>query len=153
GGLLWLVTVGSDERSGTAPSEVVVFDNHSQEPLPVALTDGSRVLLEPGARLKQAADFNTNERTVFLQGNAFFDIARDETRPFEVRTEFIATRVLGTSFSIRQDEFSGETAVEVISGKVEVNVIGKENERGKQPPQKVLLTANLKTSYLPAENR
>ncbi len=154
GGLLWFTTAANrpDDLPGIERAEAVVFTNHSGEPLPVDLADGSRILLEPGARLEHAADFNTSERNVFLQGNAFFEVARDETRPFEVRTEFITTKVLGTSFSIRQDEISGETAVEVISGKVAVNIIGKENDPSELTAHQVLLTANLKTSYLPAQN-
>lgn len=85
----------------------------------ITLPDGTLVTLNRGSRVTYPANFTTVKREVTLQGEAFFEVKREEQRPFEVRTDNLTTTVLGTSFNAR--DFPGENAdVTVISGKVQV---------------------------------
>lgn len=86
----------------------------------MVLPDGSEIVLGPSAKLLYPAKFNTKSRTVILkEGEAFFDIAHEEHRPFIVKTNNdIYTKVLGTSFRIKTN--SRNTAVAVMTGKVAV---------------------------------
>ncbi|CAG5008881.1 hypothetical protein DYBT9275_04377 [Dyadobacter sp. CECT 9275] len=96
-------------------------ENVGQHPRLVKLPEGSKVTLEPGAILTYPTNFNKYERRTFLRGNAFFDVAKDPDKPFFVVGETVITRVLGTSFWIRDDPDHQKIAVIVKSGKVAVS--------------------------------
>ena len=76
------------------------------------LADGTRVTLSPGAVLKMQP--HRNPRTVSLEGLAYFEVARDEARPFEILMDGAYVRVLGTKFSLD----AGRKQVRIESGKV-----------------------------------
>lgn len=54
--------------------------------------------LNADSRLKYPVVFPGNERRVILEGEAYFEVARDTSRPFLVETGIQALRVLGTAF-------------------------------------------------------
>ena len=80
----------------------------------VVLPDGSDVTLAPGSSLRYRV---RSPRIVEMTGKAFFDVARDESAPFEVHSECAFVRVLGTEFMV--DAIRPEvTSVYVSEGKV-----------------------------------
>ena len=83
------------------------------------LEDGSIIYLSKTAKLSYPERFDRNSRTVSLEGEAFFEIARDETKPFRVKTEHSDVEVLGTSFNV--NSMAIQTQVSVATGKVQVN--------------------------------
>jgi ferric-dicitrate binding protein FerR (iron transport regulator) len=88
------------------------------------LEDGTIVTLNKHSRLKGLTHFTSTDRTVELEGEGFFEVASDKSRPFSVRTKDAVIRVLGTSFNVRS---SGEqTEVIVETGRV---VVGKEESQ------------------------
>lgn len=82
----------------------------------IILPDGSLVYLRRGSALKYDGAFGHGERPVELNGEAFFEIARDQHKPFIVRTEHAFIEDLGTSFQVKDQNLSGE--VTVVTGKV-----------------------------------
>ena len=81
--------------------------NSTAETIHFALDDGTRVYLSPGSSLRYNVATLTGRREAVLNGDAYFDVAHDENRPFTVRTENIGVRVLGTAFSVSSSpEFS-----------------------------------------------
>jgi transmembrane sensor len=84
----------------------------------VELRDGSHVTLGADSRLSIPADFGEATRTVTLDGEAYFDVVHDARRPFDVRTGFAVTRVLGTRFGVRGESDVESVDVVVASGKV-----------------------------------
>ncbi|MEP1097553.1 MAG: FecR domain-containing protein [Cyclobacteriaceae bacterium] len=91
----------------------VIAQNEIRE---VSLPDGSIVSLNKGASISYESDFGGKDRHVQLQGEAFFDIQRDESKPFIITTQATTTEVLGTSFSINPT--SESVIVTVVSGRV-----------------------------------
>ncbi|MDB5019089.1 MAG: hypothetical protein JWQ28_216 [Pedobacter sp.] len=96
------------------------FYNGGHSPKSITLEDGSKVTLEPMARLTFPEHFKDSLREVSLDGNGFFLISKNPKRPFLVYNKQIVTRVLGTSFSIRLNPGTNETEVTVKTGKVRV---------------------------------
>ena len=84
------------------------------------LSDGSTIRLNAGSSLRYPEVFSGNERRVVLSGEAFFDVASDENKPFVVISKGLVTTVLGTSFNIRSYGENEKAAVIVASGKVKV---------------------------------
>ncbi|MGN6437871.1 MAG: FecR family protein [Agriterribacter sp.] len=112
----------------------------------IELPDGSVVALEPGATLAFPEQFTQNKREVYLEGNAFFSVARKTDQPFYVYHQNIITHVLGTSFSIATLPNSNNVEVSVRSGKVEVYQ-NKEHNTPESKTNGVILTPNQKVVY------
>lgn len=80
--------------------------------------DGSQVTLKTNAKLIFKEGFIPEKREVFLEGEAYFDIAKAPNRPFIVHSDIVDVTVLGTSFNVNTDTSSPE--VVVVSGIVNV---------------------------------
>jgi transmembrane sensor len=85
------------------------------------LPDGSRVTLAPSSAV--AVAFGAGERRLrLLQGEAFFEVARDPERPFRVEAGVVQASALGTSFDVRWD--LPDVTVAVQEGTVQVDAPG-----------------------------
>lgn len=113
-----LVAVGENPLE-TGPAWIREF-NDNTEPRTVVLTDGSVVILQPNSTLEYPRTFDDSFRQVSVVGEAFFEVAHDADRPFVVRADAIITRVLGTSFTVRNFVGEENVIVRVKSGKVSV---------------------------------
>ncbi len=98
----------------------VEYTNNTNSNVPVDLSDGSQVILEPQSYLRYPNFIDQKNRKVQLKGDAFFDIARDTTKPFYIYANEAVIRVLGTSFHVKADEDDKEVKVVVKTGKVAV---------------------------------
>ncbi|WP_041258290.1 FecR family protein [Fibrella aestuarina] len=94
--------------------------NQTQQTIPVKLQDGSLVLLKPGGRLSYAPAFRGPRREVYLSGEAFFEVAKDASKPFLIYANGLTTKVLGTSFLIKAYPKDPNVTVEVKTGRVAV---------------------------------
>lgn len=127
----WLAVQGYYNKS--APQELslasfraattggnVEYVNNTDTTLHVVLKDGSKVELMKGGRLVSNMQDTGGERAVFLEGDAFFNVTKDQDHPFVVYTGKLVTRVLGTSFWVNAGANTEELGVKVKSGKVSV---------------------------------
>ncbi len=124
-------------------NEVVNKINNASTEAEVTLPDGSTVKLTPGSRLSFPEKFEASVREVVLEGEGFFEVVRDESRPFRVHTGKLTTHVLGTSFVIRALENVDTIQVVVRTGKVSVYE-GHELDRQHDA---VILTPNQQVAY------
>jgi transmembrane sensor len=83
----------------------------------IRLPDGSRVSLNQNSTFAYPADFQKENRTVRLKGEAFFEVARAEGKRFTILAEGTKTEVIGTSFNLRAYARQ-PVKVQVVSGKV-----------------------------------
>lgn len=89
----------------------------------IVLPDGSTVHLNSGTKLVYFGKFNSGERVVNLEGEAFFDVTKDQVHPFVIKTNLLDFKVYGTSFNIQaypDDKMINTTLVEGSLG-----IIGK----------------------------
>lgn len=107
--------------------------NQTKTPMLVMLEDGSSVILQPGSQLNYPAVFEKNERKVSLDGEAFFEISKNPSRPFFVYANEIVTRVVGTSFRIKA--YSNQPDVEVIVRTGQVNVSTRKANTTESTPE------------------
>lgn len=131
---IWILT-------GLDPGSLDLIAQH--EPVEKILPDGSKVILNRQAILSYEFDKVSGTRKATLEGDAFFDVARDEAHPFVIMTQEIMVQVLGTSFYV--DGRPGEDEVTVIVESGEVSV-GKKG-------QKVLLKAGEQSVYEKASSQ
>ncbi len=136
-GLGWWIN-STQNNSNLSDSNQIIVHQHSDTPL--VLPDGSKIWLNKNASVSYSSDFgkfessnkNGQKRNLKLDGEAFFDIARDEKHPFTIDVEGKAeVEVLGTSFNINPSNEKIE--VTVSSGKVNftTTIPSKEKENVK----------------------
>lgn len=87
----------------------------------LALSDGSLVYLNAETSVKYPVVFGGSERMVELDGEAYFEVAKDASRPFIVRMNGVDVKVTGTSFNARAYRNEGKVVTTLIEGRVEVN--------------------------------
>jgi len=83
----------------------------------VLLADGTQVHLNQNSRLVYPNQFNSKTRNVILEGEAYFEVEKNPSKPFIITSGNAIIEVLGTAFNVRNDE-KGRTIVTVNSGKV-----------------------------------
>jgi ferric-dicitrate binding protein FerR (iron transport regulator) len=117
--MLAIVWRASDGTSPAAPSSAVreIASARAQQTR-VTLRDGSRVVLNAGSRLRYADDFGRTSREVELDGEGYFDVVHDESRPFRVRARGGVAEDLGTRFVVRAYGDGSPTQVVVAQGSV-----------------------------------
>ncbi|MEO6284165.1 MAG: FecR domain-containing protein [Dyadobacter sp.] len=93
----------------------------------LTLPDGSQVWLNKSSKIAFPKAFEADQREVYLEGEAFFEVVPNPSKPFIVHSDKVSTRVLGTSFNVKAYKGQELASVSVATGKVEVS---KEIERG-----------------------
>lgn len=86
----------------------------------VQLPDGSQVWVNSGSHLTYEGNFKGNTREVQLDGEAYFDVAKDASRPFIVHTSNIDIKVLGTAFNVKAYKTEPTIEATLIHGSIEV---------------------------------
>lgn len=100
--------------------EIVQIEKSTEpgQKLSFHLEDGTRVLLNSSSRLIFPSKFDSLERKVVLEGEAFFEVSKETKRLFKVVTESTMTTALGTSFNINVFRDGKRIEVALVSGKV-----------------------------------
>ncbi len=83
----------------------------------ILLDDGTRVWMNADSKLKYPIKFVEDTRTVYLEGEAYFDVKKD-SKPFIVVTSFGEVNVHGTSFGVRAYQEENKVLTTLVSGKV-----------------------------------
>lgn len=87
----------------------------------ITLMDGSTATLNSESSITYSKDFGKEERIIYLTGEAFFRVARDESKPFVVISKDLKTTALGTSFNVNAYE-GNEESISLATGKVKVEL-------------------------------
>lgn len=85
------------------------------------LCDGTRVWLNADSKITYPVTFTGNTREVYLEGEAFFDVKRNEQAPFTVNADQLNVRVLGTKFNVNTFADNGFASTALVEGSVEVS--------------------------------
>ncbi len=97
----------------------------------VVLSDSSIVWLNANARLTYPRSFDGENRKVDISGEAFFQVHKDEQKPFIVDLGKLQIKVLGTSFNVITDAQSDEIKISLLEGKVALYEDGQYSESAK----------------------
>lgn len=134
----------ADKLSGGRMNEVIVpYGKRTQ----LVLEDGTKVWLNAGSRLAFPQKFDGKKRTVFLEGEGYFEVAKNTSQPFMVHTSSVNIEVTGTKFNISAYQSDDFCQTVLLEGSV--NVIGKSkllnNRTSMLPNQKVTFNKNEQT--------
>ncbi len=88
----------------------------------ITLEDGTKVTLNVSSQLSYPKKFGKNKRDVKLDGEAFFEVVKDEKRPFTVNAGVLDVQVLGTTFNVSNYNEDEQVDVELLTGAVMVKL-------------------------------
>ena len=130
--------VKSDSLEGTVEYHTLIVPKGEMQK--VIFSDSSWVVLNARSSIKYPVMFKGEERKVYVEGEAYFEVAKDVERPFIVSLKNFDVRVLGTSFNVLSydDEFA--SSVTLLSGSVET-MSGNDTVR-LQPGEQVAITSD-----------
>ena len=89
----------------------------------LTLCDGTRVWLNAASSLRYPVNFTGIDRTVMLQGEAYFEVAKNAAHPFRVQAGATTVQVLGTHFNVDAYGDEGKTRTTLLEGLVEVSCL------------------------------
>lgn len=142
---LWLLGPLKSGLGDSSASSPETFATQKGQRTSVRLSDGSQVRLNVDSRLTVPPSFGEENRVVRLEGEAFFEVRADSTRPFIVRSEGAVTRVLGTAFDVGAYPEDDEVKVVVAEGRVALHGETSSNSRDagrREEDKNVILTKN-----------
>ena len=117
----------------TNPGVVSAFD----------LPDGSKVWLNAGSSLKYPTQFNDKQRVVSMQGEAYFEVAKDPSKPFQVEMNGASITVLGTHFNVKADAESDDITATLVEGSI----------RFEGAKQNIVMTPNQQLTFNRSTNK
>ena len=98
-------------------NEIIVPNGEKTQ---IILSDGTKVYLNAGTHLKYPAVFSRKKREVTLIGEAFFDVTKDKSTPFIIKTLRFDVKVTGTSFNLKTYQEDLENCLTLYSGEVTI---------------------------------
>ncbi len=112
----------------------------------LVLADGSRVHLNSMSKLVFPVNFSGNTRELKLEGEAYFEVTKDKTKPFIVSIRGMQVRVLGTSFNIKAYNNEPMVYTTLVEGKVQLNLESDKSTLGiLNPDQQAVYSTNSHT--------
>lgn len=95
----------------------------------LVLADGTRVYLNAMSNFKYPVTFSGRTREVELSGEAYFEVKKDASKPFIVKTSAIGIEVLGTSFNLNAYENTERVITTLVEGSVKINALKTSESR------------------------
>jgi len=136
GQLVYTLT-DQNNKSGVSEKNTIVVPNGGH--YRVNLPDGSRIYLNAASSLTYPSSFAAlKERIVSLQGEAYFEVARDKVKPFKVQTGNQQIEVLGTHFNINGYKDEKDVRTTLLEGSVRVTIPASPGEILKPGQQSIV---------------
>lgn len=136
---IWLFSKKNAVEPASDNTQVIVAQKGTRTQ--TILPDGSVVWLNAGSRITYRADFEGPLREVKLEGEAYFDVKKETTKPFIVHANGVNIKVLGTAFNVKSYPSDKTVETTLIRGLVQLSHEG--NKTGKpiylHPDEKIIV--------------
>ena len=148
------------DKNGVVPMQSIYVPTGQR--VNITLSDGTNVWLNARTKIVYPAVFDKSVRQVAVDGEAYFDVAKDKKRPFIVETSRMNVKVLGTRFNVNDYDDNEEVSTTLVNGSVEIvsggqqafrlvpgeQAYGKENELEKREVNVRLYTSWIDGKFL-----
>ena len=111
------------------PAKLYTMVTRPGERKSLTLADGTKIWLSPSSALEYPDRLTGNLREVKLEGEAFFEVAKDKKHPFIIHSDRMDTRVVGTSFTIQSYKHQPAYTVTVVTGTVNVSALSPSGDK------------------------
>lgn len=147
-GCLYYIKI-KDDRLATAMQVVTVPAGQRAN---LTLPDGTNIWLNAQTRIEYPLSFNSNHRTVKLDGQAYFEVVHDKNIPFVVETVKGSIEVLGTKFDVMAYSDSKEFETALMEGQVKVDLASDKTQCLILEPDTKAYLDNGKLKSIPMDN-
>jgi len=113
--------IAYNDRTGTNATSWSTISTPTGGQYQIVLEDGTKAWLNATSSLRFPTTFRNNERTVEISGEVYFEIAKDESKPFKVNFNGNTITVLGTHFNVMAYKDEAKSKVTLLQGAVKVN--------------------------------
>lgn len=146
----WLTTSHIESQQLVADVENTLYVPAGQR-VQLTLQDGTEVWLNSQTKLTYPALFSENERRVTVEGEAFFDVAKNPEKPFIVSSQGVEMKVLGTKFNVYSYPGKETIQTSLLEGGLEVYFPNAESQAViLKPEEQVTIKGNqMKVGSLP----
>lgn len=126
------------------------------------LPDGTKVWLNASSKISYLLDFNFRERIILLEGEAYFDVTTNPSKPFVVKANNLDIKAFGTMFNVKAYPGENQVITTLVEGKVTIEGIDEVNKRFslKMDPNQCIIyytdkkiVSNLKPEKSPAVDK
>lgn len=115
----------AEKQAAVAESQKLCeVSTHNGETREIILPDNSRITLNAGSVLIYPEKFSSTERTVFLSGEAIFEVTHNEELPFMVNTTDLTIQVHGTTFNVNAYPEARGTSATLCEGSISATLKG-----------------------------
>lgn len=114
----------------------------------VELPDGTRVSLGSKTLFHYDKNYGDSKRVVYLEGEAFFDVAKDKKHPFIVKTKEQEVEVLGTKFNVMAYPTDSMIVTTLLEGSVRLTNMNQAKHTILKPDQQLVYNRNTKHASL-----
>ncbi len=136
--VLLTIALGYVAWQWTQKDDRIMLTTGDNEKNTYFLPDSSQVWLNENTTLSYGAGFDNDNRLVYLEGEAFFEVKKAEGRRFTVYSGLAKTEVIGTSFNVKA--YQGEPVkVQVVTGKVAFSPAGEDNSIFLEPGMEAVI--------------
>lgn len=115
--LFFLATCSLAYLYTSVPRQLYTY-SAQETPIEYLLKDGTKVTLNKNSSITFLSNYGDKRRDVKLNGEAFFKVTKDKTRPFSVEALGTRTEVLGTTFNVKSVQETGHVITTLVSGSV-----------------------------------
>lgn len=130
----------SDVIAGSTPADKpMTYSTAKGEKKMLILPDSTRLYLGAGSTLRMEAGFGSNNRGVYLKGEALFDVTQNKNLPFIVHSENYDVEVLGTIFNVKAYPEDRTSETSLLKGKVVISLRNNSKKITLKPNQKAVI--------------
>jgi ferric-dicitrate binding protein FerR (iron transport regulator) len=124
----------------------------------IVLSDGTKVWLNSDTKIRYPGQFSKDQRDIYLNGEAFFEVIKNEHQPFLVHTSGPDVKVLGTKFNVKAYADENQVEISLFEGRINlmlpVNALDRPVEKVLNPGQSVIfsnITSDLALTRFPKD--
>lgn len=140
---------GGQSQLEAQMSDIVIEAPQGSRSL-MTLPDGSKVWLNAGSKISYSQGFCIVNRLVSIEGEGYFEVARNEQLPFSVKSDNVVVKVLGTKFNFRDYPSDATATVSLSEGSVAMNSVTRpKDDRLLKPGERA--TVDKKTGKIRVE--
>jgi hypothetical protein len=138
----------------TPPSQAALGKNVTQVYVPygrttsLIMSDGSKIWVNSGSRIIYPVVFSDTKREIYVEGEIYLEVARNEKLAFVVKTDLLEIQVLGTAFNVSAYKNDSDQSVVLANGSVAIKELSKKVCTAIKPNQKYTLDKGAHTSRL-----
>jgi len=150
-GLTWIMM----SRQKAIPGKIIEVSAPLGSRSLIKMSDGTRIWINAGTCITYNEAYGQKTRTVNLNGEAYFDVARDKSHPFIVQTTGLLVRALGTKFNVKAYSDEKTISATLEEGKIDVRILRAGDEKGVvllKPNEKIVYYREINASQTYKEN-